>query len=187
MKAIKRWILTHLPERQRELLRVLGPGNMLVYFFFQRILRINAHVPWPVHWSAVVIAPEKITRIAQRPFPGMMPGHYIHAANGISIGKNVRLAPGVKLISARPDPDDFDRLLPAEPIEISDNCWLGANVIIQPGVKLGNHTVVGAGSVVQDSFPQGNLLLAGTPAKIIRELGAYQDQNTTSSSTDEGI
>lgn len=174
MKAIKRRILALLPPRLREMMMLMGPGNILVYFFFQRILRINAHVPWPVHWSATVIDPHKIKRKAVRPFPGMMTGQYIYAANGIEIGQNVRLAPGVKLISARPDPDDFDRLLPAPPIVVGDNCWLGANVILMPGVVLGDHTVVGAGSVVHDSFPQGNVLLAGVPARAIRELGPYQ-------------
>lgn len=42
--------------------------------------------------------------------------------------------------------------------------------IILPGVVLGDHTIVGAGSVVTHSFPEGYCILAGNPAKIVRKL-----------------
>ena len=54
-----------------------------------------------------------------------------------------------------------------------DNCWLGANVVILPGVELGNHVVVAAGTVVTKSFLQDDILLAGVPAKVTKELDAY--------------
>ena len=44
------------------------------------------------------------------------------------------------------------------------------NSVILPGVTLGDHTVVGAGSVVTKSFEQGYCVIAGNPARIIREL-----------------
>ncbi len=44
------------------------------------------------------------------------------------------------------------------------------NSVVLPGVTLGPHTIVGAGSVVTKSFPQGELRCAGNPAKIIRHL-----------------
>lgn len=36
------------------------------------------------------------------------------------------------------------------------------NATILPGVELGDHTVVGAGSVVTRSFPEGYYVIAGT-------------------------
>lgn len=151
----------------------IGLKNLITYFFFQKILRINSHVPWPCHWSSIVSFPERIQRHYYRPYPGYLPSCYIQARNGIIIGKNVRIGPGVKLISANHDLNDYDQHCKSEPIVIGDNCWLGANAIILPGVTLGNHVVVGAGAVVTKSFSD-NVLIGGNPARIIRELAPYQ-------------
>jgi len=51
---------------------------------------------------------------------------------------------------------------------IGKNCFIGANSIILPGVVLGDCTVVAAGAVVTKSF-SGNVIIAGNPAKIIKE------------------
>jgi acetyltransferase-like isoleucine patch superfamily enzyme len=53
---------------------------------------------------------------------------------------------------------------------IGKKCWIGMNAIILPGVQLGDNTIVGAGSVVTKPFPDGNILIAGNPAKIIKRL-----------------
>ena len=42
--------------------------------------------------------------------------------------------------------------------------------MILPGVHLGPRTVVGAGSVVTKSFPDGFCVVAGNPAKLVRKL-----------------
>lgn len=154
-------------------IKYIGIKNSIYYFFFQRILRINSHVPWPVHHASVVSYPERIKREFWRPYPGYLSGQYFQAKNGIVIGKNVRLGPGVKVISASHNVDNYDLHDKAKPIIIGDNCWLAANVVVLPGVELGNHIVVAAGAVVNKSFPEGNCVIGGVPAKIIKKLGPY--------------
>lgn len=56
------------------------------------------------------------------------------------------------------------------PVEISDDVWIGANSCILSGVHIGAGAIVGAGSVVtKDISP--HTIVAGNPARIIRELG----------------
>jgi maltose O-acetyltransferase len=53
--------------------------------------------------------------------------------------------------------------------KLGDYVWLGFGVIVLPGAVLGNNTIVGGGSVVTKSFPD-NVIIAGNPARVIREL-----------------
>lgn len=156
----------------RSLLRVpekVDTRFYLQYLFFKHVLRVNTRVPWPVHFTSRVVCPERVRR-GRATYPGDMPACYIQAINGIEIGDETILAPGVGLISANHDPENLDRHLPCEPIRIGRHCWIGMNAVILPGVQLGDYTVVGAGAVVTRSFPQGHCVVAGNPARIIREL-----------------
>jgi acetyltransferase-like isoleucine patch superfamily enzyme len=53
--------------------------------------------------------------------------------------------------------------------KVGDYCLIGANAIILPGVIIGNHVVVGAGSVVTKNVQDG-MLVAGNPAKPLRKI-----------------
>jgi acetyltransferase-like isoleucine patch superfamily enzyme len=54
-------------------------------------------------------------------------------------------------------------------ITIGDGCWIGARAMILPGVTLGKRVLVAAGAVVTKDFPD-DVLVAGNPARIVREL-----------------
>jgi len=56
-----------------------------------------------------------------------------------------------------------------KPIEIGSDVWVGGGAIICPGVTIGSKTVVGAGSVVTKSMPEG-VLCAGNPCRVIRTI-----------------
>lgn len=137
----------------------------------QKVLGINRHVPWPVHWTSTVNPVDRITPGTRT--PGLSKGCHIDGRNGINIGKNVWIGPHVKIISMNHDLNDYYKYTTASPINIGDNCWLGANTIILAEVEIGSHTVVAAGSVVTKSFPQKNQVLAGNPAKVIKQLPSY--------------
>lgn len=55
-------------------------------------------------------------------------------------------------------------------IVIGNNVWIGANVVILPGVVIPNNTVVAAGSVVTKKFVDEYTLIAGNPAKVLKEI-----------------
>lgn len=61
---------------------------------------------------------------------------------------------------------------PPKTIRIGQGSWIGANSTILPGVEIGSNTIIGAGSVVTKSFPL-NVLVAGNPAKIIKQLDKF--------------
>jgi maltose O-acetyltransferase len=90
----------------------------------------------------------------------------------VTIGKNVMFAPNVSLYTAshpvHPDNRNSGYEFGIE-ITIGDNVWLGGNVVVMPGIHIGNNVVVGAGSVVTKDLPD-NVIAAGNPSKIIREI-----------------
>lgn len=153
-------------------IQILGLKRMIHFWLAQRILRINSHVKWPVHPSSVFNSPYNITRKSVLTY-FYSPNLYIQAANGIIVGNNLQVGPGVSLISANHDLLDYDKHISEDAIQLGDDCWLGANVIILPGVKLGNHVVVAAGAVVSKSFNEDNILIGGVPAKKIKTLENY--------------
>ena len=174
-RLIKRMLsAVRLPYGDTALDRVgiLGLSNCLQLWFFQRVLRVNAHVRWPVHWTSVFSYPERIQRSELLPYFSS-PGLYVQATNGIHVGRNARIGPGAKLISANHCTHDYALHEPAPPIRLGDDVWIGANAVILPGVQLGDHVVVGAGAVVTRSFLQNDILIAGVPARQVRQLPTY--------------
>ena len=94
---------------------------------------------------------------------------HIEVVNRIEIGKNCAISWGVTIID-----DDHHELLNEQVkrktssfVIIKDHVWIGCNVTILKGTEVGNHCVIGAGSVVKGVFPD-NVLLAGNPAKIVK-------------------
>lgn len=58
------------------------------------------------------------------------------------------------------------------PVRIGQNCWIGAGAIIMPGVTIGDHVVIGAGSIVTKDIPS-NVVAVGNPCKVMREVGEH--------------
>jgi acetyltransferase-like isoleucine patch superfamily enzyme len=94
-----------------------------------------------------------------------------HAA--INIADEVMIAHKVNLVTAgHPvEPEMRRDFITAEPITIETNVWIGAASTILPGVSIGAGAVVAAGSVVTHDVPPASLV-AGVPAKVIRNLSA---------------
>ena len=63
----------------------------------------------------------------------------------------------------------------AEKIVVKNNVYIGMNTIILKGVTIGENTVVGAGSIVTKNIPP-NVIAAGNPCEVIREIDSYELQ-----------
>lgn len=90
----------------------------------------------------------------------------------ITIGDYVMFGPRVSLYTAEHPIDPTIRksnLEYGEPIRIGDNVWIGGDTVINGGVTIGEGTVIGSGSVVIKDIPN-NVIAAGNPCKVIREL-----------------
>ena len=56
---------------------------------------------------------------------------------------------------------------------MANNCFIGTNVTVLPGVTLGDNTIVGASSVMTKSFLDGNVVIAGNPARVICTIDVF--------------
>lgn len=129
--------------------------------------------------------------------PGFYSGYgYIEARNpesSIEIGNNVRLNNGFSIVALQKitigdnvlvglnfmvTDSDFHHLQPSErfhpnppseQVSIGNNVFIGTNVTVLKGVAIGDNSVVGSNSVVTKNVPD-NVIVAGNPARIIREL-----------------
>lgn len=115
-------------------------------------------------------------------------GARVWSAGSVHIGDRVLVAHNVNIfdslthpLSARQRHAQFKAIiqmghpcfidLGERPVTLGNDVWIGANSCVLRGVTIGEGAVVGAGSVVTHDIPPFTLV-AGNPARIIRELGS---------------
>lgn len=94
--------------------------------------------------------------------------------NQVRIGDHVMVGPSVQFYTAAHPLEAAIRIKgfeTAKKIIIEENVWIGGGAIILPGITVGTNAVIGAGAVVTREVPP-NTVVAGNPARIIRELPA---------------
>ena len=67
---------------------------------------------------------------------------------------------------------------PQNGVTIGDHVWIGMNSTILKDVTIPSNSVVGACSLINKSITKENVIIAGTPAKIIRENINWSRSNT---------
>jgi acetyltransferase-like isoleucine patch superfamily enzyme len=106
---------------------------------------------------------------------------------GITIGDGSLIGHGSTLttLNHSVDPERRADMIPS-PIVIGRKVWLGASVTVVPGITIGDGAIVGAGAVVTRDVPP-NTIVAGVPAKVIRETGfnATGDSATVAGQADD--
>ncbi len=92
------------------------------------------------------------------------------ALGGITIEDDVFIGPHCVLATEyHPEEPTTRHSLLTKPIVVKRNAWLGANVTVLAGVTIGENAIVAAGSVVTKDVPD-NMVVAGSPARVIREI-----------------
>ena len=113
-------------------------------------------------------------------------GHHVYANFNLTlvddthiyIGDNTLMGPNVTLVTAGHPILPELRLRGLQynmPIRIGKNCWLGAGVTVLPGVTIGDHTVVGAGSLVTRDLP-ANVVAVGSPCRVMRPINEHDKE-----------
>ena len=136
----------------------------------RNILRLAPTFPWPMGLTCYVSSYKNITFHIDDLNNFHSPGTYFQNFNGhIYIGKGSFIGPNVGIITSNHSLQDLDKHDQGRDVTLGEECWIGMNSVILPGVVLGPKTIVAAGSVVTKSFNSGYIVIAGSPAQIIKE------------------
>lgn len=120
--------------------------------WMQKVKGINRDIPFPVFFRNEVSSAENLIFDPDDMNDFNAFGCYFqNFAAKIVIGKGSYIAPNVGLVTANHVLTDLEQHQPGKDIVLGKNCWIGMNSTVLPGVVLGDHTVVGAGSVVTKS------------------------------------
>jgi len=127
--------------------------------------------------------PDAVVKIGNRSFIGK---GMISVADQIVIGDDVMISWGVTITDHNSHSLKFSERsedilswklrrknwqnVKVSRLTICDKSWIGLNSILLKGITVGEGAIVGAGSVVTKDVPPWTIV-AGNPAKIIREIG----------------
>jgi len=99
---------------------------------------------------------------------------YIDAIGGLEIGNDVSIAHNSSILtfehswSEMGKPIKYNRLI-LSPVLIKSDVWIGCGVRILSGITIERRSIIAAGSIVNRDV-LNNTLVAGVPAKIIKEI-----------------
>ena len=148
-------------ERTPDALRfLLGPGAQV---------EIGAGTWLRTDLGPVVIAVFEGGRLRLGP-ECFLNGCHLSAKTEVTLGRRAWVGPGSRVFDS--DQHDFDAERPEQsaPVRIGSHVWVGSDVTILRGVEVGDHSIIGARSVVTKNVPPHTLAL-GTPAVPKGEVG----------------
>lgn len=91
----------------------------------------------------------------------------------IQIGSHIDIAPHVIILTGshkiEPEGEHIGGEGYSESVVVGDGCWLGARSVLLPGVTLKQKTIVAAGAVVTKPIDEEKVLVAGVPAKVVKQ------------------
>ena len=125
------------------------PIYYLLYWRFRRLsLRLGFSIPPNVFGAGLSIA---------------HPGTLI-VNDAARIGENCRIHPGVTIGTAAGETHATPR--------IGDNAFIGPNAVIVGAIEIGDDCAIGANAVVNRSFSESGITIAGVPARKVSDKGS---------------
>lgn len=163
-----------------------GDGSALVFppgtIFGEQFIHVGAHtlIGPNVTMSAGLYGEDLAPKLAQpwslRFGDNCSIGRYCQFVSrvGIDVGDDITMAPNVYITDHNHRYDDTtlpikQQWMTEAPVRIGSGSWLGTGAVILPGARLGRNTVVAAGSVVRPGDYPDLAVLAGVPAKVVKQ------------------
>ena len=140
-------------------LNILRGGDEIDLGRYSEILRMNEinSIPDPVVVNEV------------RPRFSLGDGSVVTTSHKIDFTDSVELGKMVVLGGRNSSLWTHNRQM-TKPIRIGDHSYIGSEIRIAPGGAIPPRCVVGIGSVITKEFSDPDRLIAGVPAKVIKEL-----------------
>ena len=143
------------------------------YFFMQKIMGFNRHVPWPVDFRSKILGSEHIQKGIMCD-PGDNNGIYINAYGGLKLGNNVNIGQNTIITTTNHNIYDHRKISEKKGVTIGDNVWVGANCSIVAGVIIGNNVTIGAGCTIRQNIPSNSLVIQQNNSLTVNIKKAYQ-------------
>ena len=119
--------------------------------------------------SRLDIGPEGVVEIGTGSY--LNPFCTLIIMHSLTIGQHCAISWEVQMLDEDFHEIDYPGRRPAGPnsITIGDRVWIGSRVSIYKGTVIPNGCVVASNSVVKGVFTEENTLLAGNPARVVRQ------------------
>lgn len=101
-----------------------------------------------------------------------------HEGKNITIGNDCMFSYGIELRTtdghSLVDVDNQRRINPPEDIVVGDHVWVGKGVTILKGTVVPSNNMIGASALLNRTYTQEQTVLAGSPAKVIKQAVTWQ-------------
>jgi acetyltransferase-like isoleucine patch superfamily enzyme len=94
---------------------------------------------------------------------------YINAKNGVSIEDYVQIGSHCSIYSISTIDNKEGQVV------LKKNCRIGSHTVLMPGITIGENSIVGAFSFVNQDIPD-NVIAVGVPAKVINKINHKNGQ-----------
>lgn len=150
-----------------------GSDNMIDYRYCRTILKIDGTINFKGKAKIGMGSRIQVNGILNIGDNFNITGNaLILCSNKISIGNNTMLA-SESIIMDSDQHDIYDKnnncINKSEELVIGNNVWIGARAFILKNSIIEDGCIVGANSTITKSFKNQNSIIAGTPAKVIKE------------------